>query len=215
MSLNRVQSVPFVVNTDNNLILTANLTPESATESINLSISNSISVNSISTNSPFTLDGYSITTSSAHGSIVLLFNGKPVTTCGSRVLIGTEAGLTNQGNYAIAMGYLAGHNNQGQVAVAIGDQAGKIKQGNYAIAVGFAAGESKQGANSVAIGTYAGQYNQANNSIVINATGNSLVGNTASAFYVKPVRSVTGATSKGFVAVFYNPTTGEFVYGTP
>ena len=199
--------------------------------SVNLSINGSIAADSISINSSINLDGYTITTSSAYGSTVLLFNGKPITTQSSRISIGTDAGTTNQGNYAVAMGYLAARDNQGNGAVAIGDQSGKNKQGNYAVAIGYLAGESAQGQVSVAIGdqagkisqggyavavgAYAGQYNQANNSIVINATGNSLAGNISSAFYVKPVRSVTGATSKGFVAVFYNPATGEFVYGTP
>ena len=219
--------------------------------------------NTVSTTSPFILDGFPISTATYQGSTALMFNGAPVAAYGNQVLVGHSAGLTNQGAYSIAVGYLAGTTNQGNVAVAIGDQAGKINQGNntigigyaageinqgqfsvamgygagmskqgqiavaigdqagkinqgaYAIAMGFAAGEIAQGHNSIAIGAGAGYSALGNNTIFLNATGNSLTSTTPNAFYVKPVRSVTGATSQGFVSVFYNPTTGEFVYGTP
>jgi hypothetical protein len=44
---------------------------------------------------------------------------------------------------------------------------------------------------------------------------NGVVGQTG-AFYVKPVRRVTGGVApSGFSPAYYNPTTGEFIVVTP
>ena len=276
MSLTRIRADQVLMSfeSDDNLIITTNpvtgainlsfddsITINSNITADNVTVANVIctdvvadnvlvnvaTANSIITNSSITLNGVSVTTETYRGSTAMMFNGAPITSYGSRVLIGPGTGLVNQGDYSIAMGYLAGTSNQGEAAIAIGDQAGKlnqagytvamgfaagevrqgraaiaigdqagkISQGGYTVAMGFAAGEVKQGLNSIAIGAYAGQSNQANNSIILNATGNTLTENTANAFFVKPVRAIAGATSQGFVAVFYNPETGEFVYGTP
>jgi hypothetical protein len=85
------------------------------------------------------------------------------------------------------------------------------------VAVGYIAGSTNQGEYAVAIGVAAGQTNQGNNSIIINATGSALNQTTASTFTVKPVRdggSAAGMAAAGFRPVYYNPTTGEFVYAS-
>lgn len=130
--------------------------------------------------------------------ILTLFRGSTIqdtTTHG--LAFGLNAGTTNQGSAAVAFGYGAGYLTQGTEAVAVGNLAGQTTQGNFAIAIGSNAGKTNQHANS----------------IVINATGAALNSTTASSFYIKPVRSVS--TTTGLQQVWYNPTTGEFVYYTP
>jgi hypothetical protein len=149
----------------------------------------------------------------------------------SKIAIGASAGITAQGTRAVALGYAAGSTTQGASSVAIGESAGSATQGadavaigqntGYAsqgvgaVAVGAGAGQTGQGDSAVAIGLLAGDTVQAANSIVLNATGTSLNQTTANTFTVKPVRN--GGTSgtmagNGFHAVYYNSTTGEFVY---
>jgi hypothetical protein len=142
--------------------------------------------------------------------------------------IGVGAGQVNQGNLAVAIGYGAGGDNQsagavaigweaglansqGLSAVAVGQNAGSDNQGPYTVAIGLDAGELNQGQSSIAIGHAAGRNNQATNSIIINATGANLDAPTANAWFVKPIRNVTG--DPGFtVQLYYNPTTGEIGY---
>jgi len=78
-----------------------------------------------------------------------------------------QAGYTNQGSNAIAIGMQAGNNIQGNYAIALGRQTGYTNQGNYAIAIGNYAGSINQSTNAVAIGNYAGQTNQGNYAIAI------------------------------------------------
>jgi hypothetical protein len=134
------------------------------------------------------------------------------------VAIGLGAGFTTQGNNAVAVGPGAAETNQSANAIAIGRTAGENGQGPNAIAIGVDAGGDFQGADSIAIGRSAGFIfgnTQANNSIVLNATGVGLNANVANTFIVQPVRGLAGANSNAsFRSVFYNPTTGEFVYNT-
>jgi hypothetical protein len=130
--------------------------------------------------------------------IVTLFRGSTIQdTITHGIAFGLNAGTINQGSVAIAVGYGAGYNTQGANGVAIGENAGRTSQGSYSIAIGYEAGKVSQHANST----------------VINATGATLNSTTASSFYVKPVRSVS--TTTGLRQVWYDPTTGEFVYYTP
>jgi len=115
-------------------------------------------------------------------------------------------------NHAFAIGQNAGLTNQGTGAVALGYGAGNLNQGASAVSLGQYAGQSSQGASSIAIGAYAGRYSQPANSIVINGTGSLLAGTTGT-MVVKPLKTVT--TTTGLSQVWYNPTTGEFVYYTP
>jgi hypothetical protein len=120
----------------------------------------------------------------------------------------------------VAVGHFAGINGQSNSAVAIGSSAGQNAQGNQAVAIGENAGSTSQGRQAVAIGANAGIGSgniptQADNSIILNATGNDLNANVANTFIVQPVRGLAGANSNAsFRSVFYNPTTGEFVYNT-
>jgi hypothetical protein len=132
------------------------------------------------------------------------------------IAIGAYAGEITQGSQSVAIGVSAGQDLQGDVAVAIGSGAASYNQGNYAVAIGANAGFQLQGNAAVAIGANAGDNSQGNNSIIINATGNSLNQTTANTFTVKPVRgdSTGNLVGAGFVAVYYNPTTGEFAYAS-
>lgn len=133
------------------------------------------------------------------------------------VAIGAFAGNTDQSNSAVAIGAFAGSNTQSYNAVAVGSGAASDNQGYFGVAIGSAAGADHQGGFSVAIGGYAGQTNQANNSIILNATGGALNQTTANTFTVKPVRDGGSAATllgSGFYGVYYNPTTGEFVYAS-
>jgi hypothetical protein len=125
---------------------------------------------------------------------------------GSTVGVGGGAGATNQGGGSVAVGYVAGYNNQGNASVAIGSNAAQSGQGTQAVALGFAAGQNGQGAYSVAVGSYAGNV-QAANSIALNATGTSLNPSTTG-FYVAPIRNASSASS-----LYYNTATKEITYG--
>jgi hypothetical protein len=85
----------------------------------------------------------------------------------NNLAIGTDAGLTVQGEQAIGIGLSAGKVTQGQAAVAVGRQSGVNNQGNYATAVGYLAGQTEQGDNTVAVGNQAGNTSQGSNAIAI------------------------------------------------
>jgi hypothetical protein len=125
------------------------------------------------------------------------------------VSVGYLSGNSNQGNSAIAIGNGAGITNQGFDSVAIGTGTGSNAQGRYSVALGYQAGANTLGRYSVAIGYQAGFSNQSNNSIVLNATGLSLDGNTANAFFVSPIRNDNTAVGN---LLFYKSTTKEVVY---
>jgi len=141
----------------------------------------------------------------------------------TKIALGSNAGLTNQGLYAVAIGEIAGNTSQGLYGVAVGQEAGEISQGYGAVAVGSSAGWTGQGTQAVAIGIYAGyitqgaysvaigqqagQTNQPANSIIINASGAPLNG-AAAGFYVDPIREVTGPQ-----VVYYNPANKEVTWG--
>jgi hypothetical protein len=133
------------------------------------------------------------------------------------IAIGNSAGWVSQGIGAVAIGVNAGANSQSIGAVALGIAAGENNQGNTAVALGTAAGGINQGESAIAIGFQAGVNSQGNNSIILNATGNILDQTTANTFTVKPVRDGGSAATllgSGFYGVYYNPTTGEFVYAS-
>ena len=130
----------------------------------------------------------------------------------SAIAIGQQAAEQDQGSVSIAIGAIAGAVNQGNYSIAIGSDAANLNQKDNAIAIGLQAGGAGlgsigQGANSVAIGAKAG-FGQQDNTIVINATGNTLEGNTAAnALYIKPLRVNTTGN-----LLFYNDITGEITF---
>ena len=71
-----------------------------------------------------------------------------------------NAGNTNQGQLAVAIGVNAGNTNQGQLAVAIGANAGFTNQSESAVAIGYYSGNYNQGINAVSIGKRAGYISQ-------------------------------------------------------
>jgi hypothetical protein len=110
----------------------------------------------------------------------------------------------------VAIGASAGLTTQGNGAVAFGQGAGETSQGANAVALGKAAGQVNQGINSIAIGQSAGLTNQGNNSIILNATGSALDQTTANTFTVAPVRNDVANIGE---VVFYNTTSKEITYG--
>jgi hypothetical protein len=123
------------------------------------------------------------------------------------VAIGFLTANTSQGGNSVAIGALAGTSNQGASAVAIGYLTANTSQGANSVAIGQQAGTFSLGANSVAIGALAGRSGTLGNTIVLNATGTSLNGTTANAFYVKPVRNVLNGS-----ILQYNTSSGEISY---
>ena len=136
----------------------------------------------------------------------------------SEISIGAGVNYNNnQGQFVVAIGASAGEDLQGGSGVAVGHAAGRFTQGIAAVAIGPESGNDTQGQFSVAVGYQAGSVNQANNSIILNATGGALNQTTANTFTVKPVRDGGSAATllgSGFYGVYYNPTTGEFVYAS-
>jgi hypothetical protein len=154
------------------------------------------------------------------------------------VSIGSYSGAYSQGTNSIAIGGLAGVNNQGKGSVCIGSHAGWTAQQTESIAIGSTAGYNVQGQRSIAIGTFAGTQTQGSNSIaigykagpnyqpansiVLNASGTEVNGSTANAFYVNPIRQISGSGLTGitlqnnlYFYSMYCPSTSEFVYFTP
>jgi hypothetical protein len=146
----------------------------------------------------------------------------------SKIVLGTEAGMTNQGvnsvaignnagkstqsSNCVAIGYFAGNANQSSKSIAIGFQAGKTLQGTNCIAIGSDSGNSNQGNSSVAIGFQAGNINQHANSIILNATDLALNSTTTNQFVVKPLRNEE--TTSSLKNLNYNTSSGEITYSS-
>jgi len=144
-------------------------------------------------------------------------------TAETRIALGENAGVTNQGNQTVAVGESAGSVDQGNRTVSIGSQAGQYRQSAYsvaigpssgfyeqgdsAVAIGDNAGQSSQGDYAIAVGHYAGHNNQSANSIILNASG-AILNGAAAGFYVNPIRSTTSSARP----VVYNTTTKELFY---
>ena len=140
----------------------------------------------------------------------------------SSVAIGNASGNFNQYSQSVAIGSFSGNVEQGYWGVAIGSQAGQNTQKYQSVAIGYQAGQNFQGSQSIAIGSQAGNTGQPNNSIVLNASGSALNGSTGNAFYVNPVRQISGSGLTGitlqsnlYYYTMYSPLTSEFVYFTP
>lgn len=123
--------------------------------------------------------------------------------------IGSNA--TASGNTATAVGSESYARNSG---VSLGFGSGNSSINNNAISIGYFSGKGagSGAANAINIGSYAGYSGVTPaNTITLNATGANLTAAVANAFFVKPIRDVTG--NAGFtVALYYNPTTGEIGY---
>jgi hypothetical protein len=85
----------------------------------------------------------------------------------TEVHIGANAGLTNQGLNAIAIGLGAAQFTQGQSAIAIGADSAYNDQQPNAIAIGNGAGYETQGFSAIAIGYLSGRFTQGQNAIAI------------------------------------------------
>tara|TARA_R110002167_G_scaffold6412_3_gene29674 strand:- start:6601 stop:8097 length:1497 start_codon:yes stop_codon:yes gene_type:complete len=90
------------------------------------------------------------------------------------VAIGRNAGNTDQNERSTAIGINAGNDTQGISCIAIGDFSGETNQNNSAVSIGQLSGNSNQGTSSIAIGRQSGETDQGENGIIINATGSAL-----------------------------------------
>jgi hypothetical protein len=103
---------------------------------------------------------YNSTSVSGTSNIVIGQNAGASNQGANATAVGNNAGAINQGANAVAMGNSAGESNQGAGATAVGAFAGQYGQGAGATAFGLNAGNSNQGANAVAMGNNAGANNQ-------------------------------------------------------
>jgi hypothetical protein len=126
-------------------------------------------------------------------------------------LAGNGVSATNE---SIAIGNDTG-GNAGFGSIAIGEGASTNNAGAYSVAIGYDAGQNGLAANSIAIGKFAATTVQSASSIVLNATGTELdpSDGTISGLFVKPIRNISGDPAEpNFVALYYNPSTGEIGY---
>ena len=115
----------------------------------------------------------------------------------SAIAIGLNDGATNQGTNAISIGSFAGQGTQGTFAVAIGYQAGQASQSQQAIAIGYQAGQTFQGTNAIAIGFQAGQGTQGTFAIAIGFQA----GSTNQSQQAVAIGYLAGSTNQGTNAV--------------
>jgi hypothetical protein len=115
----------------------------------------------------------------------------------SAIAIGLNAGATNQGTNAIAIGSFAGQGTQGTFSVAIGYQAGQATQSQQAIAIGYQAGQTFQGTNAISIGFKAGQGTQGTFAIAIGFQA----GSTNQSQQAIAIGYLAGSTNQGTNAV--------------
>lgn len=144
-----------------------------------ISIAKSVAVNQynlqIQTISQITSSGFSTTFGLTGNNYSDYLYWKPNSTNGfavettGKIHLGSNAGYTGQGYYAVALGYFAGYSGQGNNGISIGPNAGIINQGYYSVALGAGAGKYSQSGNSIAIGLNAGSSGQYNNTIAIGA----------------------------------------------
>jgi len=128
----------------------------------------------------------------------------------SQLSVGLNAGLTSQGDFAVAVGTSAGLTSQGEGSVAVGLLAGSSSQGNSSVAIGQVAGQTSQGAGSVAVGINAGTTSQGNGSVAVgNATGNNTQGASAVA-----LGNSAGTTSQGTKSVAIGELAGNATQGS-
>jgi hypothetical protein len=126
------------------------------------------------------------------------------------VRIGYWAGQASNQMNSVAIGTKAGGFG-GTATVAIGNQAGGCGSYGFSVAIGQNSGRFFLGEDSVAIGRAAAQDNQPNNTITLNATGVPLNGNTSYAFFVSPIRGVTGDDIPQY-SLGYNYDTSEVTF---
>ena len=118
------------------------------------------------------------------------------------------------GAFSTSIGTLAGGTGQAFGSVSVGTQAGQYGQQNYGIAIGYSAAQQGQGQSSIAIGRQSGgQTIQDNNTIILNASGTDLPSQGSDSLYIKPIRTDPNPSSNGFLQLWYDPGTGEIVYG--
>lgn len=118
----------------------------------------------------------------------------------STVAIGGAAGQTNQGASAIAIGALTAQTNQGVAAVSVGALAGQIDQGGQSVAVGPSAGSTTQGLQSVAIGNLAGSLNQGQRAVAVG----SLAGANGQGDYAVALGNFAGGTNQPANSIVIN-----------
>jgi len=107
------------------------------------------------------------TVSGKNNSVLIGVDAGATDNADNTVAIGSQAGQLTQSNYSVAIGNFAGYDSQNQYSVGIGYSAGKNFQGFSAISIGRNAGLDNQGGYGIAIGISAGQTNQDANAVAI------------------------------------------------
>jgi hypothetical protein len=162
------------------------------------------------TYAPPTGGGSSSSISNGTSNVSIPLAGKGIEFYVDGASFGSLGNSFGSGN-GISLGYSAEAADGGLGGIALGAFAQATQD---SISIGQQSGNALS-SSSVLIGYRAGNAVSYDNTIILNATSTGLSAPTNNSFVVKPVRGpVSGALAAGFVAVFYNPTTGEFVYGT-
>jgi hypothetical protein len=208
----------FTLVAGDGIILTTNAANDSVT--ITAPISEDITVRSLSGfDSTLIING---TTSTVVGNI----STSSLRTSETRIALGSTAGATSQGVYAlavgsgagqtsqgansVAIGQVAGNTNQGIQAVAIGLEAGRIGQGDFAVSLGNSAGKTTQGSNAVAVGVAAGFTSQGTSAV---AVGNG-AGQTSQRQYAVAIGPQAGQTNQSQDATAVGSAAGYTGQGT-
>lgn len=103
----------------------------------------------------------------------LYWNGTTWVNGDATLIMGQNAGLSNQFAGSIAIGVSAGQVNQGAngaPSLAIGTWAGQSNQSGYGFAIGTYAGRISQGAGGMAMGSYAAYSDQGVNSLAVGSS---------------------------------------------
>ena len=167
----KVPTVNSVGGVSSSTIATFDTRITSATNSITSNTasitSNTASINTLNTNvtsntASITSLNTSILASTISGTVAINKGGTGQTDIagiksvlglsGSKVAIGSSAGITAQGDGTVAVGTAAGSINQGASSVAIGSNAAQSGQGTQSIAIGVAA--NSNGNNAIGIGAF-------------------------------------------------------------
>lgn len=125
------------------------------------------------------------------------------------VRLGTNSGLTTQGNFAVAIGNSSGTTNQGASSVAVGANAGSGNQSSSCVAIGNTSGFSSQASGAVAIGDNAGRITQGTQAIAIGQNAGR-----GGASDLSPLPQGIQAIAIGLSAGYSSQGTGSVAIGT-
>lgn len=173
----------------------------------------------------FNVNGFNYGTIATTGGVAIGYHQLPISGNSSVIAIGTDSGLTGQGDYGIGIGVRAGWANQKEYTVAVGYDAGKVSQAAKSVSVGYQAGmnsqfgnavavgvntgHTNQGVSAVAVGPYAGQFDQGQYTVAVGV----LAGNTSQGGSSVAVGAEAGADTQGSNSVAVGVSAGSDTQG--